>query len=44
MVPVAATTSNYHFEKDTKIGSLNVKAYDPILINIMPMHYSSKYW
>jgi cytochrome P450 len=40
----APTSSHLHFEKDTKIGGLHVKAYDPILINIYPMHYNSRYW
>ena len=42
--PPAVFTSHYHFEKDTTIGSLKVKAYDPMLISIQAMHRSSKQW
>ena len=42
--PAVPTTSYYHFEKDTTIGTLKVKAYDPILISIHPLHHSSKHW
>ena len=42
--PPVTISSNYHFEHDTKIGKLLVKAYDPICISIYPMHQSTKLW
>ena len=42
--PPAANTSHLHFEKDTKIGDFEVKAFDPMIINIFHMHFNSKYW
>lgn len=42
--PSASVTSPYHFEKDTKVGSIVVKAYDTININIYGVHTNGSYW
>ena len=42
--PPAPLCSHYHFEKDTKLGGLHVRAYDPILINIYALHHDSSQW
>ena len=42
--PPAPGCTPYHFETDTKVGGILVKAYDPLLINTYSMHHSSKYW
>ena len=42
--PVAPATSPLHFEKDTKVGGLDIKAKDILLINIIGLHYNSSQW
>ena len=38
----AAETNFYEFEQDTKIGSLTVKAYDILMVNIMGLHHNAE--
>mmetsp|Transcript_35435 Transcript_35435/g.43314 ORF Transcript_35435/g.43314 Transcript_35435/m.43314 type:complete len:97 (-) Transcript_35435:5-295(-) len=42
--PVAPTSSPVHFEKDTNLGKLTVKAYDMILINFIGLHVNGSQW
>ena len=42
--PPAPGCTPYHYEKDTMVGGILIKAYDPLLINTYSMHHSSKYW
>ena len=40
----ASSSSHLQFETDMTIGGFKVKAFDPMLINFVPMHYNSAYW
>ena len=42
--PVAPMTSPIWFEKDTKIGNLEVKAHEIITINITGLHLNASQW
>ena len=44
MNPPVGASSHLQFEKDVTVGGVLIKAYDPMLINILPMHYNSAYW
>ena len=42
--PTSVTTTPYYFEKDTKLGKLNVRANTGILVNIQGLHRNAKHW
>ena len=37
-------SSHLHFEKDTMVGGVMIKAYTPILINILGLHLDRSVW
>ena len=42
--PAAIHTSPTQFEKDTRLGSLTVKANEILLVNIYGLHRNGKWW
>ena len=44
MNPPAPATSPAHFERDVKLGGIDVKAYEGLFINIIGLHMNQSQW